>query len=198
MRTVLHPDQSLTIFTVMKKNSLQQSVEAAEYDFSRRHFLKMAGITALGIPFAGFADIKATGVSIIVDPADPIANSVPAQWATGELETALKTQGIKVQRCTSITKANAGNLCIPVAGASSAVAKPIIKSAGVTVPAATEALGLIPGKSTTRPTISTLVPLFFKTLRKKRVTLFNYVPCTPPMYIKLLYYICVTGARVKV
>lgn len=144
---------STTFYTVMKKSSLQKSVEAAECDFSRRHFLKMAGITALGIPFAGFADIKATGVSIIVDPADPIANSAPAQWATGELEAALKTQGIKIQRCTSITKAKAGNLCIPVAGATSAIAKPIIKSAGVTVPAATEALGLIPGKSTTRPTI---------------------------------------------
>lgn len=137
----------------MKKNSLHKNIEAAERDFSRRHFLKMAGIAAIGIPFAGFADIKATGVSIIIDPADTIAVSAPAQWATGELEAALKTQGIAVQRCTSIAKANAGNLCIPIAGANSAIARPIIKAAGVTIPAVTEALGLIPGKSTTHPTI---------------------------------------------
>lgn len=137
----------------MKKDLLHENMESPGHDVNRRQFLKMAGIATISIPFAGFADIKATGVSIITDPSDTVAMSAPAQWAAGELEAALKEKNIQVQRTGSITKATAGNLRILVAGATSAMAKPVIKAAGVTIPPTAEALGLIPGKSTTQPAI---------------------------------------------
>lgn len=137
----------------MRKNVLHQNAPVHDNNASRRHFLKVLGITTMGLPFASFADIKATGVSIIIDPADAIANSAPAQWAASELETALKAQHISVQRCSTLTKANAGNFCITVAGANSASAKSLLKASGVTIPAKAEALGLVPGKSAVKPSL---------------------------------------------
>src|ERR1700682_1313823 len=110
---------------------------------NRRQFLQSAGsAAALGIT----ADGAVQNVSIVVDPTDPVANSVPAQWAVSELERSLTAAGVSVQRCARIADAKPGNQCIVAAGPSSSEAKDILKRAGVAVPNTTEALAIVPGK----------------------------------------------------
>lgn len=119
---------------------------ANENGLGRRHFLKIAGITALGVPFVGIADFKAEGVSIVSDPADPIAGSPPAQWAAKELEEALTSQGIGVFRCQKISQAKAGDLYIVVAGLTTSLARQLLKAGKINIPAVPESLGLVPVK----------------------------------------------------
>lgn len=77
---------------------MDQNTKGGMNGVNRRHFLKIAGITTLGVPFSGFADFKAEGVSIILDPGDSIGGSPSAQWAAKELEESLTSQGIIVHR----------------------------------------------------------------------------------------------------
>ena len=44
---------------------------------TRRHFVKLAGITAIGVSSIGFSKFFAGGVSIITDPADLVGGSLP-------------------------------------------------------------------------------------------------------------------------
>ena len=52
---------------------------------SRRRFVKIAGISALGVSSLGYINFKTKGISIVVDPADRTAGSGPVQWAVKEL-----------------------------------------------------------------------------------------------------------------
>lgn len=54
----------------MKKQEANQNAGVDTSGVSRRHFIKIAGITSLGMPFANLNDLKAQGVSIVSDPAD--------------------------------------------------------------------------------------------------------------------------------
>jgi hypothetical protein len=69
----------------------------------RRGFLKagLVGGASLLLPRAGFAGAS-RGVTLVVDPSDPVASSVPAAWAIGELERALCDAGSDVRRATRI------------------------------------------------------------------------------------------------
>jgi hypothetical protein len=118
-----------------------------ENEVNRRHFLKIAGITTLGMPFLGATDFKAAAVAIVLDPADPIAGSAPAQWALQELEQALTAQGVVIRKLKRLAPTAAADLSIVVAGAGSAAARQLLQVAGTRIPAAAEALGLVPLKS---------------------------------------------------
>ncbi len=87
------------------------------HSVNRRRFL---GAAALGMsaPGAGFG--AALRVAIVIDPADPVASSVPAKWAAGELQRALEAKGATVRRSTKLSEAAAGELCIVAAGRDSA------------------------------------------------------------------------------
>ncbi len=134
---------------------------------SRRAFIKNTGSAAVFVSIPGAKTLvdhlmtgkgasgQQAGVSIIVDPEDPVAMSGPAQWAAKELEQALTARGIGVQRCTDIAAADAGNLCLIVAGAGSVQAGQLLASASAVIEAVPEALGLVPVKAGTRAALLT-------------------------------------------
>lgn len=132
---------------------MQLNTQEDEATVSRRHFLKLAGITTLSIDIAGFDLPKAQGVSLVVDPADALANAAPVKWAAAELEKMLTNRRIAVQRCAKLAQATAGNLCILLAGSGSSSAQPLLRTAGVTVAAVPEALALVSGQSAGKPVL---------------------------------------------
>jgi hypothetical protein len=121
----------------------------------RRHFVKIAGITALGISSLGLNDFLIKGVSIISDPDDPIAGSQPVKWAARELEGSLSSKGVVVTRCEQIAQAKEGDLCIVLAGSVSAIAQKILKGSRIIIPEVPEALGLVPGQFSGKPVLLT-------------------------------------------
>jgi len=81
-------------------------------------------------------------MSLIVDPTDPVASSGPAQWAIGELRTALQACGIAVTQHALV--ADAQGQTVVLAGAGSGFIQPMLRTAGVVPPTAPEALALVP------------------------------------------------------
>ncbi len=117
---------------------------------NRRLFLQTAGSLA-ATQVTGRA--AKPGVSIIVNPKDPVAAAAPGKWGVGELERALAKAGVTVQRCERVADAGPGNQCIVAGGSTSPDIKNILKLAGVTVSEAPEALALVPGKAAGRPVL---------------------------------------------
>lgn len=115
--------------------------------FSRRHFVKVSGITALGISSVGLSALTAQGVSIIADPDDVISNAKPSIWALKELESSLESQHISVSRCESLSQAKPGDFIIVAAGSASSVARQLLKSTKITLPSLPESLGIVPALS---------------------------------------------------
>ncbi len=109
---------------------------------SRRRFLA-AGSAAALVSRAGAA---ARGVAIVVDPADPVAGSKPAQWAANQLAAALTGRGVSVRRAPQIAQVPAGELCVVASGSNTPTARQILQSARVRVPDAPEALALASGR----------------------------------------------------
>jgi hypothetical protein len=120
---------------------------------SRRHFVKIAGITALGVSSFGLKSFLIKGVSIISDPADTIAGKQPVKWAAKELEDSLILRGVIVTKCEQISQSKDGDLCILVAGSGSAIAQTVVKGSGIIIPDVPEALGLIPGQVSGKPVL---------------------------------------------
>jgi hypothetical protein len=114
---------------------------------SRRQFMKLAGISALLGSSLGCFNFKTKGVSLVNDPADPIAGSIPSRWALKELEESLKTRGVDIYRCELLSQARSGDLIIVVAGSGSRSARQLLKDVKTNVPAVSEALGLLPVNS---------------------------------------------------
>jgi hypothetical protein len=110
----------------------------------RRHFVKIAGITALGVSSFGLADFLVRGVSVISDPDDKTAGSPPAQWATDELEKTLRSKGVTVSRCKEISQAKDGDLCILICGPGASTGQRVLKENRIIIPEAPEAIGIIP------------------------------------------------------
>jgi hypothetical protein len=118
-----------------------------EYLITRRRFLQQSSIAMAGLAAAGSVGSRlfaagATGVSIIVDPGDTIAGSVPPQWAISQLKQALVGQGATVQVFSSISQAPPGDLVVVVYSRTATVAGQI---AGVALPPAGEAFALATG-----------------------------------------------------
>ena len=67
------------------------------------------------------------GVSLVLDPADKTAGSLPSQWAADELEKSLKSEGLVVHRCDQLAQARSGDFNIVVAGSGSSIARQILK-----------------------------------------------------------------------
>jgi hypothetical protein len=121
-------------------------------NWSRRRFLQTAGSLAAlaGSEVNGVAGVVGRGVSIVVDPSDPIASAPEAAWASKELEDALKAQGILVKRCQQAAQANPGDLCLVVAGLGSPLAMEILKGTKANIATVPEALGVFPGSVANR------------------------------------------------
>ena len=111
---------------------------------NRRQFVKMAGISAVGVSSLGLSDFSSNGVSIILEAADIIAGSAPALWAAKELEESLISHGIVVSRFEQFGMTKIDDLVIVIAGSNSAFSQQLLKLAKITIPNVPEALGLIP------------------------------------------------------
>src|SRR4051812_30638220 len=116
-------------------------------DLSRRHFLKLTGITTLGLPLTGIPGLIEKKLSIVTNAADVVANMPPARWAAKELETALNGKGIRVQICQRLSEAETGNYCIVVASANAEIGRQLLHEARVVVPPVPEAQALVPMKT---------------------------------------------------
>lgn len=112
----------------------------------RRDFLKNAGaVVGVGVSAVRSLAGAVGDVSIVMDPADPVASAAPVTWAVGELRGALGQRGGAVDVVPRIDAVRAGTRCVLVAGSASAAGHPILKAAGVTPPAAAESLWIVPG-----------------------------------------------------
>src|SRR4051794_5626294 len=111
-------------------------------DFNRRQFIRTATSSAiLGAGVSPAANVS--GVSLVLDPKDPVAGSPQAQWAATQLEKALSAHGLTITRCTSPKEAKPGDLCILAAGADSPLARGMLRSGRMTVAQVPEALALV-------------------------------------------------------
>ncbi|MGJ5817202.1 hypothetical protein [Paludibaculum fermentans] len=117
---------------------------------SRRKFLQAAGLSAVGTGLAA----PGSGVSIVIDPADPIGSSGPVQWAAGELQGALEQRGVAVQRCARLAEAREASFCITVAGAQAALARAVLNEARAPLPSMPEALVLASGRTSGRSVVA--------------------------------------------
>lgn len=139
----------------MLRNIEEQNNSFVAKDITRRHFVKISGITALGFSSLGLAGFTFNGVSIVLDPDDKTAGTQISQWAVKELEKSLITRGIEVFRCSQLSKAKSGNLCIVVVGSDSRIARKFLRSGKTNIPEIPEALGLIPVNSAGRQILLT-------------------------------------------
>ena len=121
---------------------------SVKHGLQRREFIQAAGaivtLSVLPLRAAG------RGVSLVIDPADSIAGTGPAQWAAKELEQSLTTAGIAVHKCERVAQARREDLCIVAAGAKSSVAARILQAARVKLAEVPEALGLTHGQVANR------------------------------------------------
>ncbi|MGH9400866.1 MAG: hypothetical protein ACRD2P_02025, partial [Terriglobia bacterium] len=121
----------------------------AKPSIGRREFLKKTAMLAGGASIVSSASAAATSraVSIVTDPEDSLASQPTVHWAVGELKQSLASRDVQVRSYERIEQANAGDLCIVVAGAQSAQARGLLKRARVSTPAARESLAIVPGKA---------------------------------------------------
>jgi hypothetical protein len=112
---------------------------STENPLSRRSFLKTAGSVSTLAAGAGAAG---NAVSIVADPADPVAGSAPGRWAVKHLSDTLTARGVAVRGFERIAEVPAAGLCIVASGPNGAIAAEGLRSAGVQLPAAPEALVL--------------------------------------------------------
>jgi hypothetical protein len=114
---------------------------------SRRRFLQAAAGVAAGVT-AGVKGVTAdaSGVAIVVDPADPVASSPVARWAATELARALADRGIAAGVYERGSDAPSSRLRVTSAGFGSEVAATTLRGAGVHVHDGPEALALCPSK----------------------------------------------------
>ena len=131
----------------MKKSAGNQKFQDDRNGMSRRHFVKLTGISAVGLSSLGYYNFKIKAVSIVSDPADLIAGSPPSLWALKELEEILTSRGINIHKCSRLSEARNGDLIIISAGSDASIANQLLKKANVEVPAVAEALGLVPVNS---------------------------------------------------
>jgi hypothetical protein len=110
---------------------------------NRRQFLRTAaGAAALAATRSADAAGKHEGVAIVVDPLDAIASSGAAQWATEELERAVRERGVAVGVYRNGREAPESHRRIVVAGMTSSPAMGAFKAVGVRPEAVPEALAL--------------------------------------------------------
>jgi hypothetical protein len=135
----------------MGKITVKQNDVVEDKEITRRHFVKISGITALGVSSLGLGGLSFNGVSLVIDPNDETAAAKASQWAVKELEKSLQADNINVLKYSQISKVRAGDLCIVVAGYGSQIARELLETKKTTIPSEPEALGLVPVISSGRP-----------------------------------------------
>lgn len=113
---------------------------------SRRGFLQISGLSlgALGLPVRAGAEVQDDGVSIIADPADPVAWSVPCRWALKEISQALGRHAIKAGQFASLEQAPPNSFCIIASSRDREPAPTLLKASGLSLSKEPESLALMP------------------------------------------------------
>ena len=85
----------------------------------RRDFLKQTGM-AIGAAAAGPGAVAQPRgrVSVVIDPADPVASAPPVGWAAQELQRALAEHGMVGGRFESVNLTADTDFCVVAARAS--------------------------------------------------------------------------------
>src|SRR5215469_6516803 len=112
---------------------------------SRRNFLQISGLAlgALGLSRSA-ADAGNELVSLVADPADPVASSPPCQWARKELSQALAQHGIKVGEFATLPETPAHSLCIVASASNRNPARDLLDASAVALFDEPESLALAP------------------------------------------------------
>src|SRR5215472_14802684 len=113
---------------------------------SRRNFLQIAALSlgALGNGSAFALDTGGAGISLILDPADPVASTAPVSWAMQELNAAISATGIGVRRFPTIERAPHSDMCVVAAGSETPVASTLLKNSRAASPTLPESLAIVP------------------------------------------------------
>jgi hypothetical protein len=99
--------------------------------------------TAAGAALAGpAARAEGRGIALIVDPADPVANAEPVQWATGLLHDTLAARGNTIRTVPTPAAAQPGELRLVIVGATHRTANDVLRAAAATLPTGPEALAV--------------------------------------------------------
>jgi hypothetical protein len=128
----------------MIKSLKTQKSPNGQNGMTRRRFVKLTGVSAIGTSLLGHFNFRMKGVTIVRDPSDLTAGSQPSLFAIDELEKSLASQGINAYRCDSLSQAKKEDLVIVVAGSDSPLARQLLKNVKADVPPVPEALGLVP------------------------------------------------------
>jgi hypothetical protein len=112
---------------------------------SRRSFLQISGLAlgALSLP-GTVAEAHDEGVSLVSDPADPVASSPPCRWALTEISRAFEQNGIKVGQFASLRQAPPNSLSIVASASDRDLATTTLQQAGLALSNAPESLALVP------------------------------------------------------
>lgn len=121
--------------------------------FTRRSILAGSAVAGSLAALPRTAATAGRGVSVIADPADPVVASPPGQWVCAELISALTAAGATAHRFERLDQAPPNDLRILVSGPAGGVAADILRHAGVTPPAAVEAIALVPASESGRPVL---------------------------------------------
>ena len=112
---------------------------------SRRNFLQISGLALGGLGLSRTAaDIKNELVSLVADPADPVASSPPCQWALKEVSQALAQHGIKVGEFASLQQTPAISFCIVASASHRNPARELLDTSAVALFDEPESLALAP------------------------------------------------------
>ena len=117
-----------------------------EQPIHRREFLRRTGLAGgtLACGTTAWAQIQKGGaISLVVNPADPIATAAPVQWAAQQLEQALADAGMAVHRRDRAEQAPAAEFCVVASGMSAPISAAALKAASIAAPREAESLALL-------------------------------------------------------
>src|SRR5262249_456272 len=130
----------------------------------RRRFIvetgRVAGGAVVGLVAAGAAPSQgagsaafrgSSGVSLVRDPADPIASAGPALWAMDQIEAALGGRSVSVHRYDRLDEARREGSCLVASGCAAPVARENLGPVASSLAQTPESLALVSGASTGRP-----------------------------------------------
>jgi len=118
---------------------------------SRRNFIQISGLAlgALGVPGPAVAS-RNQSVSLVMDPRDPAASSVPCVWALREVSRALEQHGVKVGQYASLQNAGPNSRCVIASAFDRQPAADLLRKSGIGVPTGPESLAVLPFASGNR------------------------------------------------
>src|SRR5215471_18049886 len=112
------------------------------FHLNRREFIQ--GATSL-VALGAIIPPRDNSLSIVIPPADPIANQPAALWAVRELQQSLEARGVRAELRQDINQTKRGEFCLLAAGAKSSLAVQILRQTPSTISDVPEALAIAPG-----------------------------------------------------